>query len=466
MSVFDEIRDHKARGDFEGAWQAGLPVLEQDTGNKFLQTSLFWVIYAELKKLLEPIKARDNKTPHPNEQHLIDLWASRIELLQLELPSENVDYRLWNLFRETGKFCEPLCAFILKSGPRLFNPDDFKPYQSEKGESPSVVMRLSRMVASNLLQKGLESPLPAGRAVGFLKFAKDKALDSPQAKTWLEYDKARIFVAIGEIEKAREAYLSVLRNKRGESWAWFGLAKTYESEPEKAICLISYGLHCAHEPKFKIPGLVRLAELLAETGDQTNASKALIQLNEIYNANGWALKESIVELTSSAWFDASLDVSDFAAHVEELAMGANQYAMLKPTTFTGVILSIHESGKGATIYINRDLKLSARKAIFENRRIPKPGTFVKVLCDMGAERPDVVSAEVAQAEESTDIRSFKGSLKVSEKGFGFVNGDTFISPALVESVNRDSTVAGVSAMSFDKAKNKYGWKAITLFNET
>ncbi|MRJ36973.1 hypothetical protein HBO14_03015 [Pseudomonas sp. WS 5406] len=465
MSIFDEIRDHKSRADFEGAWQVGYPTFEQDAGNTFLQTSLFWVIYAELKKLLEPFKTRDNKTPHPNEQRLIDLWASRILLLQLELPNELIDYRLWSLFRETGKFCDPICLFILQRGSSLFSPDDHNPFSTDKGESPSVVLRLARMVAVNYLHKGLDSPLPVSRVVAFLKYALDKAEDSPQGKIWLEYDKARIFVTAGDIVRARDAYLSVLRNKRGESWAWFGLAKTYENEPEKAICLVSFGLTCAHDPKFSIPGLVRLAELLAQTGVYDYASKALIKLTKIYSDNGWALKDSIVELTSSAWFDASLDTSDLDAHVEELAIGANKYAMAKPTYLSGVLLSVHESGKGATIYIHRDLKFSARKAVFENRKIPKPGTLVKIFCDMGSERQDVVSVENIQVIETQDIRSFKGSLKVSEKGFGFVNGDIFVPPGLVEGVQRDAEVAGAAVMSFDKTKSKYGWKAITLFKE-
>src|SRR3989344_5375782 len=465
MSVFDEIRDHKSRADFEGAWQVGYPTFEQDAGNTFLQTSLFWVIYAELKKLLEPFKTRDNKTPHPNEQRLIDLWASRILLLQLELPNELIDYRLWNLFRETGKFCDPICLFILQRGSSLFSPDDHNPFSTDKGESPSVVLRLARMVAVNYLHKGLDSPLPVSRVVAFLKYALDKAEDSPQGKIWLEYDKARIFVTAGDIVRARDAYLSVLRNKRGESWAWFGLAKTYENEPATAICLVSFGLTCAHDPKFSIPGLVRLAELLAQTGVHDYASKALIKLTKIYSDNGWALKESIVELTSSAWFDASLDTSDLDAHVEELAIGANQYAMAKPTYLSGVLLSVHESGKGATIYIHRDLKFSARKAVFENRKIPKPGTLVKIFCDLGSESQDVVSVENIQVIETQDIRSFKGSLKVSQKGFGFVNGDIFVPPGLVEGVQRDAEVAGAAVMSFDKTKSKYGWKAITLFKE-
>lgn len=466
MSVFDVIREHKSREDFEGAWQAGYPTLEQDAGNTFLQTSLFWVIYAELKKLLEPFKTRDNKKPHPNEQRMIDRWASRILLLQLELPNELIDFRLWNLFRDTGKYCDPISIFILKCGSSLFSQEDHKPFRTEEGESPSVVLRLARMVAANYLLKGLESPLPRGRVIALIKYAFEKAHDSSTGKIWLEYDKARIFVSAGDIARAREAYLSVLRKKRGESWAWFGLAKTYDNEPEKAICLVSFGLTCAYDPKFSIRGLVRLAELLAQNGVHDYASKALIKLTKIYSENDWALKDSIVDLMSSGWFDASLDTSDLDAHIDELSVGANQYAMLKPTYFSGVVQSVHESGKGAKIYINRELQLSARKGVFENRKIAKPGRGVKILCDMGSESQDVVSVENIETIETPDIRSFKGILKMNDKGFGFVNGDIFISPGLVEGVQRDAEVAGVSVMSFDKIKNKYGWKAITLVNET
>lgn len=462
MSIFDVIRDHKSRGDYEGAWQAGYPALEQDVGNTFLQTSLFWVIYAELKRLLEPIKTRDIRRPNSKEQKIIDGWASRIILLQLELPNELIDFRLWNLFRDTGKFCDPICIFVLKCGSSVFSPGDHKPFKTEEGESFSVVMRLAHMVANNYLLKGSESPLPLGRVIALIKYAGEKALDSSRSKIWLEYDKARIFVSVGEINRAREAYQSVLRNKRGESWAWFGLAKTYENEPDKAICLVSFGLTCAHDPKFSIPGLVRLAELLAQTGVYDYASKALIKLNKIYSENTWELKDSIVELMSSGWFDASLNISDLDEHVKELAEGANQYATVKPIYVSGVVQSIHENGKGASIYINRELQLSARRGVFENRKITKPGKYVKLLCDMGFESHEVVSVENIQEIENPDIRSFKGSLKLNDKGFGFVAGDIFVSPGLIGCVLRDAEVVGVAVMSFDKIKNKYGWKAITL----
>lgn len=466
MSIFDVIRDHKSRGDFEGAWQAGYPALEKDVGNTFLQTSLFWIIYAELKRLLEPIKTREIKRPNTKEQRMIDAWASRIILLQLELPNELIDFRLWNLFRETGKFCDPICMFILKCGSSVFVQGDYQPFKTEEGESFSVVMRLAHMVANNYLLKGPESPLPLGRVLALIKYAGEKTLDSYRSKIWLDYDKARIFVSIGEVTRARDAYLSVLRNKRGESWAWFGLAKTYENEPEKKICLVSFGLTCAHDPKFSISGLIRLAELLAQAGVHDYASKALINLKKIYNENDWELKDSIVELMSSGWFDASLNVCDLDEHIKELAEGANQYAMVKPVYFSGVVQSIHENGKGASIYINRELQLSARKGVFQSRKITKPGKYVKLLCDMGFESHEVVSVENIQTLENPDVRLFRGNLKMTDKGFGFVNGDIFVSPGLIGGMQLDAEgVAGVAVMSFDKIKNKYGWKAITLYNE-
>ena len=131
MTIFDDIRCLKEKHDYDGAWNVGYAALEADLNNKFIKTTLFWVIYAVLKNQVDALKNRDNKKPHPSEQRIIDLWASRILILKLDLPNENIDYRLWNIFRETGKFCTPICQFILESGRSIFNPDDVKPYISE-----------------------------------------------------------------------------------------------------------------------------------------------------------------------------------------------------------------------------------------------------------------------------------------------------------------------------------------------
>ena len=131
MSIFDVIRDHQSRGDFEGAWQVGFQKLEQDISNTFLQTSLFWIIYKELKKVLEPIKTKDIKKPLTNEQRKIDHWASRIILLNLDLPNELIDFRLWNPFRDSGTFCDTICLLVLSCGSKVCSQADHEPCSTE-----------------------------------------------------------------------------------------------------------------------------------------------------------------------------------------------------------------------------------------------------------------------------------------------------------------------------------------------
>lgn len=462
MSIFDEIREIKSTGNFEAAWQKGCLALEQESGNAFFQTSLFWVIYAALKKLVDPIKERENKAPTTFEQKQIDLWAARIVMLKLKLPNENIDFRLWNLFRDCGKFCEPICLFILQSGRSIFGENDYAPYQSEKGESPSVVTKLARMVAANYLQHIEESQLDPGRVVALLRHAQENAQDSAQGKIWLDYDKARVFKAAGQIDKAREAYSSVLKRKGSESWAWFGLASTYGDDPKKAICLTAHGLTCAHDPKFSIPGLVQMAVLLAESGAHEYASKVLIRLCDIYNQNGWPLKDKVLSLTSFSWFDGSLQTKDLDAYFVELAVGANEAAMSKPIYLSGVVHSVQESGKSALVYVDRKQEFSVRRAFFQHRKIPEPGSFIKILCDMGSDARDVYSAESIAPFDSLDIREFRGEIKISEKGFGLVNREIFVPHRMTGGLSQGANVSGLAVMAYDKSKDRYGWKAITL----
>lgn len=462
MSVFTEIKELKLSGDFESAWQKGFPALELDSGNIYLQTSLFWVIYAALKKQTEKIKDRENKAPTGFEQKQIDLWAARILDLQLKLPNENIDFKLWNLFREHGKFCEPICLFILQSGRAIFGPDDYTPYQSENGESPSLTNRLARMVAANYLQHIENSQLNPARVVALLTHAQEHAQDSPQGKIWLDYDKARVLKAAGKNDKARDAYSAVLKRKGGESWAWFGLASTFMDDPKKAICLTAHGLTCAHDPKFTVNGLMQMAELLAEAGSHEYASKVLIRLTEIRSQEGWPIRDNIINMTSSSWFDGSLNTKDLDAYFKDLAIGADQFSMVDPQYFSGVVKSIHESGKGASVYIDKDRSFSVRKAVFQNRTIPMPGTFIKILCDMGNEARDVFSAEAIEPFDSPNFLQFSGVIKITDKGFGFVNSEVFVPSGIIGGALTGTSVSGLAIMDYDKIKKRYGWKAITL----
>ena len=463
MSVFNEIKTLKGSGQLEEAWQHGFDALQQNQQNNFyLLTSLFWVVYAALKQKIDPIKQRNNPKPLPAEQHWIDSWVDRIPKLNLALPNENIDYRLWNLFthKEIGKFCTPLCRYILNSGHALFHPQDFIPYRTDKGESPSLVCKLARIVAANYLQYKDTSSSHVGRVTGFLKYAIDNTQDSTH-KIWLVYDKARIFTASGQMERAREAYLEVLEKKRSESWAWFGLANTYLNELHKASSFIAYGLTCAHDPKYAVPGLCQFANLLAQQKNYADASRSLLRLHNIYQKNGWSLKKEVAELMDSPWYDASLDEIALDTTIRELAASANQYIVQRPVVYKGIVAAIHKSGKGADIYISPKQIIPVFKRLFQTREVFFPGTFVELLCDSRSDEEVPVGVYKIAPFSSENICTFSGVLKIKEKGFGFVD-NIFVPPFLIGAHANESEVAGMAVVKLDKAKNINGLAAIVL----
>ncbi len=463
MSVFDTMRTLKGEGRFEEAWQLGFDALQQDQQNTFLQTALFWVVYAALKQKIDTIKQREDAKPLPVEQQWIDTWVTRISDLNLALPNENIDYRLWNIFLKTkdvGKFCTTLCMYILDSGRKLFRPEDYLPYLTENGESPSLVCKLARMVAKNYLLYKDDTPNLVGRVTGFLQYAIESTQDFAH-KIWLIYDKAQVLAASGQMGRARDAYLDVLEKKRSESWAWFGLATTYQDEPLKANSLVAYGLTCAHDPRYSIPGLYHFANLLAQQGNYADASRSLLRLYRIYQKNGWPLKKEVAELMACAWYDASLDETDLDVTIRRLSVSANQLVIQRPVVYKGIVASIHKSGKRADIYLSPNQIIPVFKKLFQAQDTFHPGAYVELLCDNRNGEDIPILVKKIQPFNSENICSFTGVLKLKEKGFGFVD-KVFVPPYLIGAHADDEEVHGVAVVKLDKTKNVNGLVAIVV----
>ena len=462
MRVFDDIRELKSRQKYSEAWVVGFSALQEEMNNEYLKTALFWVAYAALKDITSEVRSREPMQPRAQEQEVIDGWVNSIADLRLDLPNENIDFRLWNLFKGIGHHCGPLCNYVLSSGRSIFHDQDHEPFVTDKGESPSLVARVARTVAQHYLLHRKSSGLPAPRVVALLEYALTAAKDGSGGKTWLEYDRAKIFLSCGEFERARQAYLVVLKKKMTESWAWFGLAQTYPEDNDKAIKLIAKGLISANEDKFAIRGYVLLAQLSSESSAYELSSKALVKVHRIYEANGWQLKDRVVEMMASAWFDGSVDIVRLDEELAALAEGADELAANRPVTVNGVVERVHRSGKGAEIYVDRKLQLRAKKQMFLTGSLPDCGAAVSVTFDAGSDDNTVISVDEAPAFEADDVRCFHGVIKVTEKGFGFVSDEIFVPPMLIDGVTTNENVSGVAVMQYDQKKNRYGWKAVSL----
>lgn len=459
--VFSQIRDFKQLGNYVDAWNCGIAVYQSDSSNTFLRTSLFWVCYAAIKSVQEPILQRQNKAPNENEQHIVNSWVNCISQLNLPVPCEELDFRFFNLFKGCGEHYQTYISMLIFYGGTLYKSEDFIPYKTEKGEYPSLVVRLARQTSKAWLLNQHHWQLDLEGILLLLNYANDHAQD--KNKTWLQFDISKCLVSAGRFNEAREAALRVLRKKMSESWAWGALADTYINENSKAaISCYCKGISEAHEPPFCIPMYYGLAKVFASQSEFKLASASISKLIDIYNLNGWSLKPEHEELVQQFWFDASaIETFDFEKEIKELAGKSLKYATSKLEQVVGIVDSHHRSGKGFNIYLDLNKKLSARKGLFFGKGLPEVGTWVEANVAMDDGETEVLEVHKIDTQFNERVVVVEGDLKLNPKGFGFVD-NTFIAPFLLNGYENGELVKAIKIWDKDPKKGIPSWRAIKV----
>lgn len=433
-SVFEQIKGFKLQGKYIDAWNIGFEAFQNEPHNTYLRTSLFWVCYAAIKSIQEPILNRQNKSPSLQEQQNVNAWINCTSYLNLSVPCEELDFRFFNLFKGCGEHYESYVQMITYYGPNLFKAEDLLPYKTEKGEAPSLVVKLARQVAKGWMMNHHHWQLNFDEVLNLLQFAIDHAKD--QNKIWLHFDKSKCLVESGRYEEAREAALKVLRQKLSESWAWGALANTYfHSDNEAAIACYAKGILEAHDPAFSVPMYFSLAQLLAQKNNFNLASASVSKLIEVYQTHGWRLKSEHEELVQQTWFDASaLEGLNFDQEMKRLAKKAQDYVYDETRLTVGIVDSHHRSGKGFSVYVDLNKKYNVRGGLFYGKGLPDLGTWVELKLALNDGSEEVVEAHKVDAVSSDRVVNDTGIVKKNEKGFGFVN-DAFIPPFLLVDVS-------------------------------
>jgi hypothetical protein len=459
--VFAQIRELKQRGNFVDAWNCGYAVFQNDLNNTYLRTALFWVCYAAIKATQESVLNRQNKAPNNNEQDVVNSWVSCIGQLNLPVPCEELDFRFFNLFKGCGEHYQTYIQMLTFFGANLYQPDDLKPYPTERGEYPSLVVRLARQTSKAWLQHHKEWQLDLDGILNLLQYALDNALD--KNKTWLQFDISKCLVSANRFDEARNAALLVLRKKMSESWAWGALADTYVVEDtQAAIACYCKGIIEAHEPPFCIPMYFGLAKLFSGSNEFNLASASLSKLIEIYNEKGWALKPQHEELVQQTWFDAScINDLNFEAEIKSHSDKSLQYATGKLEMATGIVDSHHRSGKGFSIYIDLGNKLSARKGLFYGKGLPEVGTWLELKLANDGQQLEVMEAHKVESKQSERVKLIEGALKLNPKGFGFVD-DAFIAPHLLNGFNDQEQVEAIKIWDENPKKGTPSWRVIKI----
>ena len=461
--LHQQVTALRKAGNLQEAWDLACPGVQERPEDTYLKSAFFWLCYAYLKEVQVSIKQRasgnnDNYRPNLGEQERISFLLNWVTWLNM--PAGGFEYRSILLtFQHNLEYFPEMIVLLCSQQSSLFDAGDEQPYVNDKGESPSLMLKFARKCAKGWQEHdSLHQSIGISDLVALLNSIRGRMRDNKNG-IWLDYDQAKCLIMSGNLAEARDFVIPVLRKKQSEPWAWGALAATYfKSDPPVAILLFAQGLLHVGDEKFAIKLWIGLAPLLASAGYPAEASMCVKRAITVYQSEGWKLKSNLEKLSQTAWYDNEVSVGGLTAFLKQSAQGASQYLLGDARSITGIVENIHQSGKGFHVYVDRYKSYSVPIGLFKSKSSPIVGNYVALRV---TDDSDVVEAVPSEAVLMADSDIYSGKLKVTDKGFGFVE-DTFVPPFLISSENNGEEVQLTRVMAKDKKKGNFGWKAINL----
>lgn len=500
---FRDVKELRQEGRLDEALQMANQALEAEPENIWNKRAAAWVYYDYLKKyaqtdLFEAFieylsKIRDLQLPE-DEKMLFDNCAWQIGSLVFSLQkTEHVDYiKIDKLFEIITDFhftkpSEPY-SFIYKAFHKGYQNWEnylsfadwwnFENLRSEdylkeefKGRKIMSIAEQAHIAYAKKLLEG--EPLNSFQHQNVIDNAKIQAflpkLDALIRKhpdlQYPPYFKAKLLLALGKDENVLSAFLPFAKQKRNDFWVWELMAEIFSEAKD-----IQFSCYCkALSLKTPEAYLVKLRQTFAEMLIEKrmyNEAKTEIQLViATRDANKWRLPIQIVLWTEQEWYDAATPKKSnsdlYTSHTKKA-----EELLYQDIPEELIVVEFVNENKNMLSFVKDKLKFG----FFNYSGVlskPKVGDLLYVRFNGAGQNGFYKVLTALEAESnvtSAAIRDFEGTLNViAPQNFGFVE-DIFIEPKMISESNltEGQPAKGKAILSFNKKKNDWGWKALTI----
>lgn len=345
-----------------------------------------------------------------------------------------------------------------------FRPED---YQKRVTENGKPFISLAEQAYINYSKQLLKLPsstdeVQIKRINEFIPKLDKVIKDHPELEYPL-YFKAKLFLLIGKTTEVRDFILPFVKRKQGEFWVWDLLSDTFsDDEPGKMACLCK-AVSCDGQEKMKIHVHQKLANLLRSKGLDKEAD----------------VEESVVRAIKGEIKPGGIPISEISQYIS-----SNKETLKKSKAFCQKYLKEAEEILFSSIpkelavveFVNKDNKIlnfviNKTKAGYlkYDRFLNDVEIGDKLIVRLNGagtnSRYNVITLEKTDQKVSDEIlRNYKGIIRINENvPFGHVE-DIFIEPRLVKDhqLSNGMEISGVALISYNKKKEKWGWKAIKV----
>lgn len=365
----------------------------------------------------------------------------------------------YKVFKDSPDYLELVNWFGLDS----FMPADFLQEEMKDGKKMMAFVEQVYIAYAKCLLEYNDTQAEEG-ILSFID-ALDHIMEKHPEYQYPPYFKAKLLLKIGDKQNILSAILPFAKQKQSEFWVWEVLSEAFPENDERRLSCICKAMTCNTPDKFLLNIREKLATILINKNFLAEAKTEIEKIVQTRKDNGWPIPPKVKNWMEQPWFIATASnksnlrfYSQFISKANEILFSdvPEQNIAVEFVNYDKKVLHFVAPGKisGHFRYDKFLSKVSIGDVL--TVRIKKSGEegWYKLL----------TVQKTTEAELKGVLNSFAGIvINRSGKDFGFVN-DIFIPPPVYtrNNLKDGDEISGKAILSFNKKRNEWGWKAISI----
>jgi tetratricopeptide (TPR) repeat protein len=414
-------------------------------------------------------KLKDEKIETQAVKKLLNSYLN----LQLERPSllHSSMLRIAVSIAKEDNF--NLMAFLRIWGIENLQEQDFQPYRQDATGKvlPSLAEKLLLKVFKQAIQQGdsnfISQTLPV----------LEKTITTSPDPIWLTYHKAKALLLLGYSNDAFQLVAAVAGKKMSEYWIWELLGDIKQQQQDDSA-MDFYGKALALKPdELYIAKLrLKLAHWFLFKGNLLAAKCELEQIKRTAENLGHNISPEALQLMQQQWFEETNASKTNVAFYSEAAGRAEAVLYRNHPIFIGVVadsfaIKDKPNKKKYRIVFKMSSSGNPQETSVSEQKLKAislgTGDVIAIKGEMPQDGGKFMVLTIARASTTADpslVKNFEETCNVSDAGLGFTSSGIFIDANTVKhhNIQKGNQVSGFAIKSYDKKKDKWGWKALKI----
>lgn len=400
--------------------------------------------------------------------HLKNKIFETIKSLHITRPSSAHSFIL-KAFLKSGEAWPKFFQFLDWWGLENLRPEDYTPERFNDREIPALAERTFAKYASALLNQSDSNasqgyPIDTDRIRGLIGLLDTLLIEHPEFK-FTRYYKTKLQLLLGvSKDETIHDFIPFVQSNFTEFWVWQLLGEIHADNPGMELSCYCKALSCNSPSGFLVKVREKFIDTLLKLNYFNEAKNELDILIRTREKNGWSVPGKILSLKNAEWYQnatAAQNSQSFYVQnkdlAEDLVFGnlPKKLVVVEHVDTQKNIVHFVENKKSKGRFKSREksVKLHPGKVLeIRVAKDKKPGFFKLLTLN-----------EVDSNVSCPCMKTFEGKFSKNENAHFAMVRDVYVplklcNPKLVNGTD----VTGIAVISFNRSKNSWGWRAVTL----